>query len=84
MMLEVDILTLNDDGDDEMVGTIAYDGEFHLTPDNDEMLAYLEIPLWEADGGEVYSGDDPERFMRGLVNHYKSAYCRATEARGDI
>jgi hypothetical protein len=75
MMLEVTIR----DADDAVVGWAKLAGSTLIAHPVD----LLDSPVFVQHGDElvdVYSDAEPEAWIRGLHNHYKSAYFRASEA----
>ena len=73
------------DGVQVTVGTISWDGtDIVPSPHDDETLSkILQDPVFVSgpDGMvDVYASDDPEKFVRNLYKHYKSAYFNASKA----
>ncbi len=79
-MLKVNIYYM--DKGEEAVGSIYWDGEGFKTESGSKGLFdhILSRPVYVPDGGEVFSHEDPERWITNLFLHYKSPYLRATKA----
>ena len=75
----VDIYALDNEASDIEIGTLAYDGKkvYWVYLDDKESEYILHDPIY-VNNEEVYANKEPERFMRNLYKHYKSAYLRAT------
>ncbi len=82
-MLRSRILAADKVSLDHELGVVTLDGDtLKISPDDHVMRNILEKPLWLIDG-DLYAKDDPEKFIKSLYLHYKSAYFRATKAEDD-
>lgn len=90
MALSVDIRGLDDEAEDLLYGRLVFSGHGSIViePADDDSVALLEgileepIVLFAPDrpeGWTVAAEEEPEAFLRGLHQHYKSSYLRATQ-----
>lgn len=81
MALTVEIHGI-ENGEDGLLGTITWSGkEFSIDPEVPVLRDVLKLPLALPGGDELFSSEDPERFMKELHRHYRGTGLRASKAK---
>jgi len=86
MALEVEIWTVNDQGDEERVGVLRFEGTTIVAnPPTEPLLQDVLTGSWPLDvGGEgllITATKNPDLLIRNAYKIFKSHALRATEAR---
>lgn len=76
--MKVELYSLDDNAEDELVGTIIMNGK-DLSGDTELAKHILTMPVWLANGRTVYAQENPQMFFENLYQHYKSFALRATQ-----